>query len=113
MPPKGRIDRLLIFYSYTQLDFFCEATDIRGEYARRYKIESLGQNERLWVIMMDRERDKERTIYEDIRWDKGGLGNFIWEAMNDPRIERHTLIKFMNANFHSYKESKLFEKISP
>lgn len=100
MPPKGKIDRLIIFYDPLHLRFFCEATDIRGAMYHEGK--------RLWVIPM-----KMNSLGDVIEFDHGCLGNFIIEVMNDLSIPAESVTRFLNENFHGAIHQVKFEKISP
>jgi len=99
MPPRGRIDRLVIFYDYASKMFFCEATDIRG--VDRYL------ERKVWIIPMNMDREGNVSNFS-----KGALADFILDCMKDSQIPFDYLSRFLNENFHGSIESVKFEKIS-
>lgn len=107
MPPRGRIDRLLIYYYYETMKFFCEATDIRGGQTHMDRMMIKRKRIKGWTIPM-----KMDGFGNVIEFSKENLADFILDVLKDPEIDDRELLRFLNANFHGSIKEVTFEKIS-
>jgi|688.fasta_scaffold536344_2 hypothetical protein len=108
MPPRGRIDRLLIYYYYETMKFFCEATDIRGGQTHMDRMMLKRKRIKGWTILMNMD-----ALGNVTEFSKEDLANFILDVLKDPEIDDRELHRFLNANFHGSVKEVTFEKISP
>ena len=76
MPPRGRIDRLLIYYYYETMKFFCEATDIRGGQTHMDRMMLKRKRIKGWTILMNMD-----ALGNVTEFSKEDLANFILEVL--------------------------------
>lgn len=108
MPPRGRIDRLFIWYDLQKHQMFCESTDWRGESERKARLELKGLPFLRWTVRMKKDSN---GFVENV--DKKQLSDFILGAGREVVINQREFQKFLDATFHIPSDWQPFEKIFP